>query len=320
MGFETDALGDYSTAMGYQTTASGIRSTAMGYQTTASGSYSTAMGYESLASGIRSTVMGYNTIAPSYAEVVVGHFNTIYTPNSTFGWSISDRLFVIGNGTDSGSRSNAMTILKRGYVGIGTDTPQELLHINGGRLRIGDEIIEDGGTDILAFSSSLVPTFDGIDRLGGPNRRWLDVYATNGAIQTSDRREKKNIKDLNYGLDEVLQMQPVSFNWKNKNNPDLKLGLIAQELQVLIPEVVNAHTWQIDETSGALTKKELERLGVYYSDLVPVLIKAIQEQQEIISSQKNINLQQKTELQKLNQNFEVLISRIENLESKNSSN
>lgn len=164
-----------------------------------------------------------------------------------------------------------------------------------GRLLIGNEIIEDGGSDVLAFSSSLVPTVDDSDRLGGPNRRWQDIYAVNGVIQTSDRREKKNIKDLNYGLAEVLQMQPVSFNWKNKNNPDLKLGLIAQDMQELIPEVVISHTWEKDEATGTLTKKEVNRLGVYYSDLVPVLIKAIQE---------------------LKQESEVLKSRIEALEKK----
>ena len=180
-----------------------------------------------------------------------------------------------------------------------------------GSLTIGNETIEDGGNDILTFSSSLVPTVDGDDRLGGPNRRWQDVYAVNGAIQTSDRRSKTNITNLNYGLAEVLQMKPVSFNWKNKNNPDAKLGLIAQDLQVLIPEVVHSHIWEKDEITGVLTKKELDRLGVYYSDLVPVLIKAIQEQQKIIESEKSINARQSDQL-------ETLLSRIEQLESKSS--
>jgi hypothetical protein len=156
-----------------------------------------------------------------------------------------------------------------------------------------------------------VPTVDEGDRLCGPNRRLFDVYADNGMIQTSDRRSKTNISNLNYGLAEVLQMQPVSFNWKNKNNPDIKLGLIAQDLQKLVPEVVQSHIWEKDETSGVLTRKELDRLGVYYSDLVPVLIKAIQEQQKIIDDEKSINAKQNSQL-------EVLLSRIEQLESQSS--
>ncbi|WP_296386453.1 tail fiber domain-containing protein [Winogradskyella sp.] len=183
-----------------------------------------------------------------------------------------------------------------------------------GQLEIGDEIIEDGGNDVLAFDSSLVPTVDAGDRLGGPNRRWFDVYAANGMIQTSDRRSKTNISNLNYGLNEVLQMQPVSFNWKNKNNPDTKLGLIAQDLQALVPEVVQSHIWEKDEVSGELIKKELDRLGVYYSDLVPVLINAIKEQQEEIDVLKNKLKTFKTLNEKL-KHYEKLEARISKLES-----
>ncbi|MGC1471609.1 MAG: tail fiber domain-containing protein, partial [Psychroserpens sp.] len=110
---------------------------------------------------------------------------------------------------------------------------------------------------------------------------------------------------------------PISFNWKDQDNPDTKLGLIAQDLQILIPEVVHTHIWEKNETTGALTKKELDRLGVYYSDLVPVLIKAIQEQQAVIKSlhskidyQENVNLNQSNTL-------EVLLTRVDLLEQMN---
>ncbi|MCX7550483.1 tail fiber domain-containing protein, partial [Xanthomarina sp. F2636L] len=156
-----------------------------------------------------------------------------------------------------------------------------------GTLYLGDETIRDAGNNALRINAALLPDVDNTSVLGNPSQRWTTVYATNGTINTSDRREKKNIKELNYGLTEVLQMQPVSFNWKSENNPDLKLGLIAQDLQELIPEVVKSHFWEKDEATNQLSKKELERLGVYYSDLVPVLIKAIQEQQSIIEKQEN---------------------------------
>jgi hypothetical protein len=200
--------------------------------------------------------------------------------------------FIIRNSANS----NVLTVNESGDTNIN------------GSVTIGNELIEDGGNDVLAFSSSLVPNINGVDRLGGPNRRWLDVYTVNGVFQTSDRRSKTNIVSLNYGLAEILQIQPVSFNWKNKNNPETKLGLIAQDLQVIIPEVVQSHIWEKNKVSGALTKKELTRLGVYYSDLVPVLIKAIQEQQKIISREKSVNTKQ-------NALLETLLSRVEQLET-----
>ena len=309
MGDGTEASGLYSTAMGYNTTASHQAATAMGWETEASGNYSTAMGLNSVASGNYSFAMGLNnnasgdasfsmgidTRAPSYLETVFGVYNTLYTPNSSSEWNSNDRLFVIGNGGGFISRSNAMVVLKNGNIGIGTDTPQELLHISGGRLRIGSETIEDTGSNRLSFNASLLPDVDDAMNLGNANFRWNAVWSVDGAINTSDRRGKKNIKNLNYGLAEILQMQPVSFNWKSKNNPDLKLGLIAQDLLKLVPEVVKTHSWEIDETTNQLTKKELERLGVYYSDLVPVLINAIKEQQATIDALKTrINQQEHT--------------------------
>jgi hypothetical protein len=334
----TTASGNNSTAMGSGTTASGNNSTAMGSGTTASGPSSTALGTGTTTLGYHSTAMGHNTVAHSYSETVIGSYNSSYTPVSEAVWKANDRIFVVGNGSDPSFRSNALTVLKNGNIGVVTDTPQARLHISqgndtglgsnngylllgetngsnismdnneimarddgapadlnlnieggnvkiGGPVYIGDETIADAGNNALRFNASLLPEFDNVNLLGNPSQRWTTVYATNGTINTSDRREKKNINALHYGLAEVLQMQPVSFNWKNKNNPDLKLGLIAQELQELIPEVVQSHAWEIDELSGELSKKELDRLGVYYSDLVPVLIKAIQEQQEMIDDQ-----------------------------------
>ena len=92
----------------------GNRSIAFGYNTTASGDYSTAIGSGTTASGKLSTVMGDTTTALSRAETVIGSFNTIYTPVSVNGWDTSDRLFVIGNGQDSGHKSDALIVYKNG--------------------------------------------------------------------------------------------------------------------------------------------------------------------------------------------------------------
>ena len=66
------------------------------------------------ATGNFSIAMGVNTSAKSYAETVVGSFNTDYTITSNFNWGPGDRLFVIGNGTSTDNRSNALTVLKNG--------------------------------------------------------------------------------------------------------------------------------------------------------------------------------------------------------------
>ncbi len=313
LGLNTEASGSRSIAMGQETLASWTAATAMGSLSQASNFASTAMGDATEASGFTSTAMGDHTIASSRISTAIGSYNI--GGGSPSVWIDSDPLFEIGNGTLDTPRSNALTVLKNGNIGIGTHTPQELLHIAGGRLRVGTETIEDTGNNQLAFNASVLPDMDNSFRLGNASNRWIGVWATDGTINTSDRREKKNIQDLNYGLAEVLQMQPVSFNWKNINSPDTKLGLIAQDVLNVIPEVVKTHIWEKDEVSGRLIKKELDRLGVYYSDLVPVLIKAIQEQQQIIESQKLDLKTGKAILKKQSNQFEALLKRVEALET-----
>ena len=115
--------------MGYRTDAIGAGSAALGYRTDAIGDFATALGYLSIASGERSTAMGQWTIAPSAYETTVGMFNTTYTPASTTTIDPTDRLFVVGNGTNSTLRSDAMVILKNGNVGIGNSDPEGQLFV-----------------------------------------------------------------------------------------------------------------------------------------------------------------------------------------------
>ncbi len=145
IGYASAAIGDGptasglgSTAMGYYTIASGYASTAMGWYPEASGLSSTAMGNNTNASGSYTTAMGANTFAKSGYEMTVGRWNTNYTPDDTLGWDTDDRLFTIGNGTGSGSRSNAVTVLKNGNVGIGTADPASKLQVNNGDVYVRD--------------------------------------------------------------------------------------------------------------------------------------------------------------------------------------
>ncbi|WMX16189.1 tail fiber domain-containing protein [Aureispira sp. CCB-E] len=118
-------------------------------------------------------------------------------------------------------------------------------------------------------------------------RGWDDVYADN-FVNISDLREKEDIKELSYGLEEVLKMRPVSYVLKQDPFGDRKLGLIAQEALVLVPEAVKTHDNKIlDEAKPEeYTRIELERMGMTYQQLIPVLIKATQEQQAQIEALK----------------------------------
>lgn len=148
------------------------------------------------------------------------------------------------------------------------------------------ETFSDGGSNTIASNSHIVPATDNLRSLGNAAFRWTDVWAADGTINTSDERDKKNIRDLNYGLREIMQLRSVKFNWKDAVNNDDKVGLIAQELKKVIPEVVRDYEYKTDETTGKKEKVPTQRMGVMYADLIPVLIRAIQEQQQEIEALK----------------------------------
>lgn len=296
-GYFTNADGQYSTAMGYNTDAFATGSTALGYSSDAEANYSFAAGYFAEAQAIYSVAIGDNVRAQSYASIAVGRYN--FGGGNATSWVGSSPLFEIGNGTSASARSNAMTVLKNGRIGIGTNFPSSELHVIGA-VRIGSqETVVDGGAYLLDFNASLRPSTDNERTLGSSSRRWTTVYATNGIINTSDRRDKENIRQLKYGLAEIMRMEPVSFSWKRDTESGPKLGLIAQDLQKVISEVVVDKGWHTDEKTGQRRAVPMERLGVFYSDLIPVLIKGIQEQQEQIEKLTTKISSQESELSQL---------------------
>ena len=104
-----------------------------------------------------------------------------------------------------------------------------------------------------------------------------DVVASSTLI-ASDIRLKENVEDLNYGLKDVMNMRAVSFDWKDKRDKTHDIGVIAQEMETIIPEVVN----EID----TLNSDGEHHKTVDYAKLTSVLIKAIQEQQQQINELK----------------------------------
>jgi hypothetical protein len=104
------------------------------------------------------------------------------------------------------------------------------------------------------------------------------IYATSTSITAiSDQSLKENIRDLDTGLAEVMALKPRRFDWK----PEIQLdetnvaGFIAQEVAEVLPELV--YDYQYNQNT---VKK-----GLKMGDMLPTLVKAIQEQQAIITDQ-----------------------------------
>ena len=96
-----------------------------------------------------------------------------------------------------------------------------------------------------------------------------------------------------------MKVKTISYNWKNDERQTKKIGFNAQNLLQIIPEVVQTHSEQTNEETGEVTYKENETLGVFYSDMIPVLTKSIQEQQAIIQKQAQVNEELKKEMEEM---------------------
>ncbi len=176
--------------------------------------------------------------------------------NTTYLYA-TGRNFFIGNG----SASRDLIFFTNGFQ----TTDEKMRILSGGNVGIG--VINPA--DKLSVAGVVAPSADNTYTLGKNGARWSAVWSANGTIQTSDIRLKTNINPLQYGLKEVLQMNPVTYNWISGEFTDTKIGLIAQEIKQLIPEVV-------------VGDEQKETLGMNYAELVPVLINAVKQQQQEI--------------------------------------
>ena len=216
-GYGNTVSGDASLASGYDNKISGYGSFSSGQNNvvsggnsavgtglmdTASGYASFAAGRENNASGNHSAAFGWGNTAPSTSEFTIGNYATLYTPSN----SNTDRVFSIGNGSGTGSRYNAMTVLKSGNVGLSTDAPKSTLEFNGtfgSNVKTG----QVAGTNTPDNTASIWIYSSGTGTISFPaanscaNRRYIIVNATGANRTVSSYTNMSNVSStaLNAG-------------------------------------------------------------------------------------------------------------------------
>ncbi|RJR14303.1 hypothetical protein C4585_00560 [Candidatus Parcubacteria bacterium] len=252
-------------------------------------------------------VVGGNTILDKYVYIrdyddgnISNPVQLISRDGNLVVWNTG---LVVGNpGNGSLSDLGAGNAYISGDVGIGTANPSEKLHVTGIiRSDIGFQIgsgvnfeIESSGR----ISSEAGGQFDGrmiftsgsdmygnvwvngtIDYYDAPTGnghfvcRNTNIYGRlrhqSAPCNQSDARLKEKIAPLKAGLEEILKLKPVTFEWKDKktSGEGTKLGLIAQDVMEVFPELV----------TGSGTGEDGEWYGVDYTALTAPMIKAIQE-------------------------------------------
>ncbi|MDA8928878.1 tail fiber domain-containing protein [Gammaproteobacteria bacterium] len=186
--------------------------------------------------------------------------------------------------------TNRMSLNENGTLMIGTTTnpayPHKL-YASGNAITNGTAFFEDtdgscGLANVvlkLSFSNDNDATNSSFIYMTDANSVLGSIGASSGTAvsynSSSDERLKENIVDASSQLDVINNIQVREFDWKS--NSHHQLGLIAQEINTIIPDVVqeggdnvSEHPWSVD-----------------YGKLTPYLIKAVQEQQTIIDDLKS---------------------------------
>jgi|GEM_PF-4009142 len=178
-------------------------------------------------------------------------------------------------------------------VGVNNGNPDNTASLHVGntqassKIRFGsvESIRDNGGFLIEMGQGDVAPDADcqwDLGRQGG--NRWDRLLACRGVFQMAVPGEvkEKRIAPLQYGLQEVMSMTPQSFVCETCPQSGNLIGLKADELQKLVPMAVMdpATETKLDEEGNPM-HLEGDKL-INYSILVPVLVKAMQEQQDRI--------------------------------------
>lgn len=147
-----------------------------------------------------------------------------------------------------------------------------------------------------------------------------DLAYTGSITDVSDRKFKKNIEEFE-ALDQVMQLRPKTYEMKREEFKRMNLatgrryGFIAQELREVFPDLVKE---QVDATPFAdgdsLNVELIRYLGVEYIPMIPILTRAMQEQQVLIEDQQDRIGRIERENQALKQENRELHDRLDQLE------
>jgi len=213
--------------------------------------------------------------------VTLGGFDNAFNSGNTTPINIST-----GSG---GSGPTGLQLLGPGNLRMGCDTTSSTFRIyNNGSDRV---YVTSAGYMLIGYSSS-----NGSYNLQVNSQ----IFATNASIATSDARYKENVSTISGGVNLIKALNPVEFTWKTQEDvvdeegkilrekhnfvEGKNLGFIAQEVQEAfkdqewIDNLVKKNTREaIVNPAGEIILEEEEFLGIAESQIIPILVAAIQE-------------------------------------------
>ena len=306
-GWASRAIGNISTATGFRNTASGQASVAMGGYNYATGDASIAMGKENWAEGASTIAIGEKAYAAGGGSVAMGKESIAWgTTNFTAGYQTvagdtsanigtAGSATAIGHGTFAQGRSSfaankftSATNQASSALGLATTSDNFGMLAVGvnNEAGMGDTTVDPdnyggyyyadgeytGSNPGVAFAVGNGDLNSSNNEAGdNPSNAFVVNYDGSATLAgeltiDSDARLKSNIITLGNTLSKVLMLDGKTYSL-NSGDKTTKIGLLAQEVMELFPELV------------VKSKDKEGTLSVNYQGLIPILLNAIKEQQ-----------------------------------------
>jgi len=221
-------------------------------------------------------VLGTYKFANTYFAPIVG---TINLGHSTWKWEqgwFNDYIIALG-GIHVGSTANPGTgnLVVDGKASIGTTivANEHFCSVSASGDKAG-KFYRPTNT-VGAYVVHIFSDVGGVSSLIWRVEADGDTISATGSYTGSDARIKTNIKTIENASDKILSLKGRTFDWKYSGKPGLKYGLISQEVELILPELVR--------DDGADAPKELQEQGIKtskalnYMGVIPVLVEAFKE-------------------------------------------
>ena len=275
---ESITTGDNNTAIGHDALSDNTE----GYWNTASGNFALGLnttGFRNTASGYAALYLNITGERNTATGTLALYSNTAGTDNTATG-SVALYENTTGYG-NAATGAGALYYNDTGIYNTATGVNALLANTTGTHntaIGYAADVASEDLTNATAIGSGASVSESNKIRLGDSNVVVIEGQVAFSA--SSDRRLKKDITNTKYGLQTILKLVPVDY--KLKLNDLSQVGFIAQDLRPLVPEAVTGFEGDLDKG---------ETMGVTYTTLIPVLTKAIQEQQALIKQlQKDMKI------------------------------
>jgi hypothetical protein len=239
-------------------------------------------------SGLTGVAQNFRYNASDTGIFMSAGYATLYYQNAgAHVWSVSTTSWN-GTGSDTASLSQAMTLDASGNLLVGTTSVNSVGSATGfvfspdfqnvsgnGTLYVGNSASTNSQAGINLYSTGVSAYRFYVGMAG-------TIFATSTTITgISDQRLKENIRDLDDGLDVVMALKPRKFDWKEGKGANIKnaRGFIAQEFEEVLPDMIEE--WRDPAPEGEEPYKAVN------ANLIPTLVKAIQELKAEIDSLKS---------------------------------